>query len=100
MWDHQLPVAAPKDGRMHDGWASAACISRREPGVWNVPGPPHHTVEYVPERARVLDAHRADLGRTSGAITRSVHAGPGVVRRPRGDPRRPRRRSADSSTPG
>ncbi|WP_033279288.1 LLM class flavin-dependent oxidoreductase [Streptomyces sp. NRRL F-525] len=40
--------------------------------IWNVPGPPHNTVDHVAERARVLDAHCAELGRDPGEITRSV----------------------------
>ncbi|MGY6021504.1 LLM class flavin-dependent oxidoreductase [Streptomyces spinosirectus] len=41
-------------------------------GVWNVPGPPHNSAECVAERARVLDAHCAELGRDPDEITRSV----------------------------
>jgi alkanesulfonate monooxygenase SsuD/methylene tetrahydromethanopterin reductase-like flavin-dependent oxidoreductase (luciferase family) len=40
--------------------------------IWNIPGPPHHSVEFVAERGRVLDAHCADIGRDPREITRSV----------------------------
>jgi alkanesulfonate monooxygenase SsuD/methylene tetrahydromethanopterin reductase-like flavin-dependent oxidoreductase (luciferase family) len=40
--------------------------------IWNVPGPPHASLEFVAERSAVLDRHCADLGRDPGSITRSV----------------------------
>ena len=40
--------------------------------IWNVPGPPHTSLEFVTERARVLDQHCADIGRDPASITRSV----------------------------
>jgi alkanesulfonate monooxygenase SsuD/methylene tetrahydromethanopterin reductase-like flavin-dependent oxidoreductase (luciferase family) len=40
--------------------------------IWNIPGPPHGSVEFVAERSRVLDRHCADLGRDPAEITRSV----------------------------
>jgi alkanesulfonate monooxygenase SsuD/methylene tetrahydromethanopterin reductase-like flavin-dependent oxidoreductase (luciferase family) len=40
--------------------------------IWNIPGPPHATLDFVSERSRVLDRHCADLGRDPASITRSV----------------------------
>ncbi|MFE0462055.1 LLM class flavin-dependent oxidoreductase [Kitasatospora sp. NPDC058965] len=40
--------------------------------IWNVPGPPHNPVSFLAERAAVLDAHCAALGRDPGEIRRSV----------------------------
>jgi alkanesulfonate monooxygenase SsuD/methylene tetrahydromethanopterin reductase-like flavin-dependent oxidoreductase (luciferase family) len=40
--------------------------------VWNVPGPPHASLEFLADRMRVLDRHCADLGRDPASITRSV----------------------------
>jgi alkanesulfonate monooxygenase SsuD/methylene tetrahydromethanopterin reductase-like flavin-dependent oxidoreductase (luciferase family) len=40
--------------------------------IWNVPGPPHASLEFVTERSRVLDRHCADIGRDPATITRSV----------------------------
>lgn len=40
--------------------------------LWNVPGPPHASLEFVTERSRVLDQHCADIGRDPASITRSV----------------------------
>jgi alkanesulfonate monooxygenase SsuD/methylene tetrahydromethanopterin reductase-like flavin-dependent oxidoreductase (luciferase family) len=40
--------------------------------IWNIPGPPHASLEFVTERSHVLDQHCADLGRDPAEITRSV----------------------------
>jgi alkanesulfonate monooxygenase SsuD/methylene tetrahydromethanopterin reductase-like flavin-dependent oxidoreductase (luciferase family) len=40
--------------------------------LWNIPGPPHASLEFVAERSRVLDQHCADIGRDPAEITRSV----------------------------
>jgi len=40
--------------------------------IWNIPGPPHASVEFVAERSRVLDQHCADIGRDPASVTRSV----------------------------
>jgi hypothetical protein len=43
-----------------------------EADMWNIPGPPHNTVERVAERNRALDRHCAAIGRDPNAIIRSV----------------------------
>ncbi|WP_419249014.1 LLM class flavin-dependent oxidoreductase [Streptomyces canus] len=40
--------------------------------IWNIPGPPHNTLDYITQRSRVLDAHCAAVGRDPQTITRSV----------------------------
>lgn len=40
--------------------------------IWNIPGPPHASLEFVAERSRVLDQHCADLGRDPADVLRSV----------------------------
>jgi alkanesulfonate monooxygenase SsuD/methylene tetrahydromethanopterin reductase-like flavin-dependent oxidoreductase (luciferase family) len=40
--------------------------------IWNVPGPPHASMEFLAERSRVLDQHCADIGRDPASVTRSV----------------------------
>lgn len=40
--------------------------------IWNVPGPPHGTLEFIKERSRVLDQHCADIGRDPVSVTRSA----------------------------
>ncbi|GAA3199337.1 LLM class flavin-dependent oxidoreductase [Actinocorallia longicatena] len=40
--------------------------------MWNIPGPPHNSLDYIEERMKILDAHCADLSRDPASITRSV----------------------------
>ncbi|WP_041541530.1 LLM class flavin-dependent oxidoreductase [Catenulispora acidiphila] len=40
--------------------------------IWNIPGPPHNSVESLAERSRVLDAQCAAVGRDPGEVVRSV----------------------------
>ncbi|MFJ9241425.1 LLM class flavin-dependent oxidoreductase [Streptomyces sp. NPDC101776] len=67
------PVQRPGPPLLIGGWGTRLLrLVAEHADIWNVPGPPHNTVEYVAERARVLDAHCGDLGRAPGTITRSV----------------------------
>ena len=40
--------------------------------IWNIPGPPHASLDFVTQRSRVLDQHCADVGRDPADITRSA----------------------------
>ncbi|HUB38247.1 MAG TPA: LLM class flavin-dependent oxidoreductase [Streptosporangiaceae bacterium] len=40
--------------------------------VWNIPGPPHGSVDFITERSRVLDRHCAAIGRDPRDVARSV----------------------------
>lgn len=40
--------------------------------IWNVPGPPHNSVDYLVGRARVLDEHCLAIGRDPATVRRSV----------------------------
>ena len=40
--------------------------------IWNIPGPPHNSVESLAERSRVLDAQCAAAGRDPAEVVRSV----------------------------
>ena len=40
--------------------------------IWNIPGPPHASPEFIAARSGVLDQHCADIGRDPAEITRSV----------------------------
>jgi alkanesulfonate monooxygenase SsuD/methylene tetrahydromethanopterin reductase-like flavin-dependent oxidoreductase (luciferase family) len=40
--------------------------------IWNVPGPPHGSLEFLADRVRVLDQYCAEAGRDPRALTRSV----------------------------
>ncbi|WP_329261214.1 LLM class flavin-dependent oxidoreductase [Streptomyces sp. NBC_01478] len=67
------PVQRPGPPLLIGGWGTRLLrLVAEHADIWNVPGPPHNTVDYVAERARVLDAHCADLGRAPDTITRSV----------------------------
>jgi len=90
------PVQRPGPPLLIGGWGTRLLrLVAEHAHRWNVPGPPRNTVEYVAERARVLDAHCAELGRDPAGITRSVRSWCRTTSRPR-----PGRRSAGSSTPG
>ena len=40
--------------------------------IWNIPGPPHASMEFLVERSRVLDQHCADIGRDPASVVRST----------------------------
>jgi len=40
--------------------------------IWNMPGPPHNSVEYAAERSAFLDQQCAEIGRDPATVTRSV----------------------------
>ncbi|MEY9856636.1 alkanesulfonate monooxygenase SsuD/methylene tetrahydromethanopterin reductase-like flavin-dependent oxidoreductase (luciferase family) [Catenulispora sp. GAS73] len=40
--------------------------------IWNIPGPPHNSVESLAERSRVLDQHCVAAGRDPAEVERSV----------------------------
>jgi hypothetical protein len=46
-------------------------VAAEHADIWNVPGPPHASLEFVTERSRVLDQHCADIGRDPASLTRS-----------------------------
>jgi len=55
------------------GWGRRTLrVVAEQADVWNMPGPPHNPVAAIAERARVLDAHCADVGRDPATIVRST----------------------------
>lgn len=55
------------------GWGDRTLrIIAEHADIWNVPGPPHNGTDWIAERARVLDAHCAAIGRDPAEITRSA----------------------------
>jgi alkanesulfonate monooxygenase SsuD/methylene tetrahydromethanopterin reductase-like flavin-dependent oxidoreductase (luciferase family) len=40
--------------------------------IWNIPGPPHASLEFLAERSAVLDRHCEAIGRAPGSVVRSV----------------------------
>lgn len=47
-------------------------LAAEQADYWNVPGPPHASLEFITERNRALDQFCADIGRDPASITRSV----------------------------
>jgi alkanesulfonate monooxygenase SsuD/methylene tetrahydromethanopterin reductase-like flavin-dependent oxidoreductase (luciferase family) len=47
-------------------------VAAEQADIWNVPGPPHASMDFLRERSRVLDQHCADIGRDPASIVRSV----------------------------
>ena len=67
------PVQKPGPPLLLGGWGNKTLrLIAEHADIWNIPGPPHNSVEFVAERSAVLDAHCADLGRDPSEITRSV----------------------------
>ncbi|WP_405592848.1 LLM class flavin-dependent oxidoreductase [Streptomyces sp. NBC_01190] len=67
------PVQRPGPPLLIGGWGTRTLRLVAEHGdIWNVPGPPHNSLDLIAERGRVLDAHCAAIGRDPGAIVRSV----------------------------
>jgi alkanesulfonate monooxygenase SsuD/methylene tetrahydromethanopterin reductase-like flavin-dependent oxidoreductase (luciferase family) len=55
------------------GWGDRTLrVVARHADIWNIPGPPHNTTEYIAERSRVLDAQCAAIGRDPREIIRST----------------------------
>ncbi|WP_033222059.1 LLM class flavin-dependent oxidoreductase [Kitasatospora phosalacinea] len=71
--NHPGPVQRPGPPILIGGWGTRLLrLVAERADIWNVPGPPHNTVAAVAERARVLDAHCAAIGRDPATLTRSV----------------------------
>ncbi|MGW2420431.1 LLM class flavin-dependent oxidoreductase [Streptomyces sp. NPDC001709] len=67
------PVQRPGPPLLIGGWGERTLrLVAEHADIWNIPGPPHNSVETIAECARVLDAHCAALGRDPRSITRSV----------------------------
>ncbi|WP_042406741.1 LLM class flavin-dependent oxidoreductase [Streptacidiphilus carbonis] len=67
------PVQQPGPPLLIGGWGSRTLrLVAEHADIWNIPGPPHNTLDYITQRSRVLDAHCAAIGRDPQTITRSV----------------------------
>jgi alkanesulfonate monooxygenase SsuD/methylene tetrahydromethanopterin reductase-like flavin-dependent oxidoreductase (luciferase family) len=67
------PVQRPRPPIMIGGWGERTLrVVAEHADIWNIPGPPHHSVEQVGDRARVLDKLCRAIGRDPGAIERST----------------------------
>ncbi|HVV11001.1 LLM class flavin-dependent oxidoreductase [Amycolatopsis sp.] len=67
------PVQRPGPPLLIGGWGTRTLrLVAEQADIWNIPGPPHNSVDVVIERSRVLDRHCVDVGRDPAEITRSV----------------------------
>ncbi|MDP9844280.1 LLM class flavin-dependent oxidoreductase [Streptosporangium lutulentum] len=67
------PVQRPGPPLLVGGWGTRTLrLVAEQADIWNIPGPPHNTLDYIVQRGRVLDAHCEAIGRDPRAITRSV----------------------------
>lgn len=67
------PVQRPGPPLLLGGWGTRTLrLIAEHADIWNIPGPPHNSVEFIAERSRVLDQHCATIGRDPGEIERSV----------------------------
>ncbi|MEY9909595.1 alkanesulfonate monooxygenase SsuD/methylene tetrahydromethanopterin reductase-like flavin-dependent oxidoreductase (luciferase family) [Catenulispora sp. MAP12-49] len=55
------------------GWGDRTLrVVAEHADIWNIPGPPHNSVESLAERSRALDRHCAAVGRDPSEVVRSV----------------------------
>ncbi|MFJ9907545.1 LLM class flavin-dependent oxidoreductase [Streptomyces sp. NPDC101152] len=67
------PVQWPGPPLLIGGWGNRTLrVVAEHADIWNIPGPPHNTLDRIIERGRVLDDHCAAIGRDPRTITRSV----------------------------
>jgi alkanesulfonate monooxygenase SsuD/methylene tetrahydromethanopterin reductase-like flavin-dependent oxidoreductase (luciferase family) len=67
------PVQAGGPPLLIGGWGDRTLrLVAEHADIWNAPGPPHNSVTRLTERAAVLDAHCAAIGRDPADIVRSV----------------------------
>jgi alkanesulfonate monooxygenase SsuD/methylene tetrahydromethanopterin reductase-like flavin-dependent oxidoreductase (luciferase family) len=67
------PVQKPHPPILIGGWGDRTLrVVAEHADIWNVPGPPHNTVEWVGERSRVLDEQCKAVGRDPHSIARSA----------------------------
>lgn len=67
------PVQRPGPPILIGGWGDKTLrVVAEHADIWNIPGPPHNSIEYVRQRSRVLDEHCAAIGRDPREITRST----------------------------
>ena len=67
------PVRAAGPPLLIGAWGDRALrVVAEHADIWNIPGPPHNSVESLAERSRVLDRHCAAAGRDPAEVERSV----------------------------
>jgi alkanesulfonate monooxygenase SsuD/methylene tetrahydromethanopterin reductase-like flavin-dependent oxidoreductase (luciferase family) len=67
------PIQRPGPPLLIGGWGNRMLrLIAENADIWNVPGPPHNTFDWLTDRARRLDAECARIGRDPRDITRSL----------------------------
>jgi alkanesulfonate monooxygenase SsuD/methylene tetrahydromethanopterin reductase-like flavin-dependent oxidoreductase (luciferase family) len=67
------PIQRPGPPLLIGGWGNRMMrLIAENADIWNVPGPPHNTFDWLTDRARRLDAECARIGRDPRDITRSL----------------------------
>jgi hypothetical protein len=67
------PTQRPGPPIMIGGWGPRTLrVVAEHADIWNIPGPPHATIEQLARRAHVLDEHCAAIARDPREITRST----------------------------
>jgi alkanesulfonate monooxygenase SsuD/methylene tetrahydromethanopterin reductase-like flavin-dependent oxidoreductase (luciferase family) len=67
------PKPAVRPPLLLGGWGDRTLgVVAEHADIWNVPGPPHATVEFIRDRNKVLDEKCAAIGRDPSEITRST----------------------------
>jgi alkanesulfonate monooxygenase SsuD/methylene tetrahydromethanopterin reductase-like flavin-dependent oxidoreductase (luciferase family) len=67
------PVQRPIPPILIGGWGDHTLrVVATHADIWNIPGPPHNSIDYLRQRYQVLDAHCAKLGRNPADIVRST----------------------------
>lgn len=67
------PIQRPHPPILIGGGGTATLrIVAEHAEIWNMPGPPHNSVEHLSQRSRVLDEQCAAIGRDPEGITRSA----------------------------
>ncbi|MEV0146260.1 MULTISPECIES: LLM class flavin-dependent oxidoreductase [unclassified Nonomuraea] len=70
-------ICEPKPARrpplLIGGWGDRTLgVVAEHADIWNVPGPPHNSLDFIAERSRTLDERCAALGRDPATLTRST----------------------------
>jgi alkanesulfonate monooxygenase SsuD/methylene tetrahydromethanopterin reductase-like flavin-dependent oxidoreductase (luciferase family) len=67
------PVQKPGPPILIGGWGDKTLrVVAEHADIWNIPGPPHNSAEYIRERSQVLDEHCRAIGRDPAQIVRST----------------------------
>lgn len=67
------PVQRPGPPIMIGAWGDKSLrVVAEHADIWNVPGPPHNSMDVLRQRSAVLDEHCRSLGRDPGEIVRST----------------------------